>query len=90
VGYQIEYLGIKFGLFYVVLYLNLFASSLFVTIFYLGGLHSPISFVSISDNSNSIFSNGTGQVVDIIVGIFITLDKSFFNIYFQHDKMGIT
>ncbi len=89
-GYQIEYLGIKFGLFYVVLYLNLFASSLFVTIFYLGGLHSPISFVSISDNSNSIFSNGTGQVVDIIVGIFITLDKSFFNIYFQHDKMGIT
>ena len=35
VGYQIEFLGIKFGLFYVASYLNLF-SSLFVTVIYLG------------------------------------------------------
>nr|AND48033.1 subunit 1 of NADH-plastoquinone oxidoreductase [Sphagnum australe] len=80
-GYQTEYSGIKFGLFYVASYLNLLASSLFVTILYLGGWHSPVSFVSISDHSNSIFSNGTGQVVDIIVGIFITLAKAYFFLF---------
>ena len=37
VGYQTEYLGIKFGLFYVASYLNLLLSSLFVTILYLEG-----------------------------------------------------
>ena len=36
-GYQTEYTGIKFGLFYVGSYLNLFASALFATILYLGG-----------------------------------------------------
>nr|AND48359.1 subunit 1 of NADH-plastoquinone oxidoreductase [Eosphagnum rigescens] len=76
-GYQTEYSGIKFGLFYVASYLNLLASSLFVTILYLGGWHSPIPFVSIYDHSNSILSNGTGQVIDIIVGIFITLAKAY-------------
>nr|AND48521.1 subunit 1 of NADH-plastoquinone oxidoreductase [Flatbergium sericeum] len=76
-GYQTEYSGIKFGLFYVASYSNLLASSLFVTILYLGGWHSPIPFISISDHSNFIFSNGTGQVVDIIVGIFITLAKAY-------------
>ncbi|CAM6042337.1 unnamed protein product, partial [Sphagnum compactum] len=80
-GYQTEYSSIKFGLFYVASYLNLLASSLFVTILYLGGWHSPVSFVSISDHSNSIFSNGTGQVVDIIVGIFITLAKAYFFLF---------
>ncbi len=77
-GYQIQYLGLKFGLFYVASYLNLLASSLFVTILYLGGWHSLVSFVSISNHFNSIFSNGIGQVVDIIVGIFITLAKAHF------------
>ncbi len=70
-GDQTEYSGIKSSLFYVVSYLNLLASSLFVIILYLGGWHSLLSFVSISDHSNSIFSNGTGQVVDIIVGNFL-------------------
>ncbi|KAB2037667.1 hypothetical protein ES319_D03G092200v1, partial [Gossypium barbadense] len=36
-GYQTEYSGIKFGLFYVASYLNLLLSSLFVTVLYLGG-----------------------------------------------------
>jgi NAD(P)H-quinone oxidoreductase subunit 1 len=78
---KLKYLGIKLGLFYVASYLNLLASSLFVTIFYLGGWHSPISFVSISNHSNAIFSNGTVQVVDIIVRIFITLTKAYFFLF---------
>ncbi|KAJ4828320.1 hypothetical protein Tsubulata_042386 [Turnera subulata] len=36
-GYQTEYSGIKFGLFYLSSYLNLLVSSLFVIILYLGG-----------------------------------------------------
>jgi len=88
---QTKYSSIKFGLFYVASYLNLLASSLFVTILYLGGWHSPISFFSISNHSNSTFSNGTRQVVDIIVGIFITLTKAhFFLFFFHHDKIDIT
>ncbi|KAI4307162.1 hypothetical protein L6164_030379 [Bauhinia variegata] len=37
-GYQIEYSGIKFGLFYVASYLNLLISLLFVTVLYFGRL----------------------------------------------------
>lgn len=40
-GYQTEYSGMKFGLFYVGAYLNLFISALFATVLYLGGW-SPI------------------------------------------------
>ncbi|TYH79853.1 hypothetical protein ES332_D03G092400v1, partial [Gossypium tomentosum] len=36
-GYQTEYSGIKFGLFYVASYLNLLLSSLFVAVLYLEG-----------------------------------------------------
>jgi len=36
-GYQTEYSGMKFGLFYVGAYLNLFISALFATVLYLGG-----------------------------------------------------
>jgi len=36
-GYQTEYCGIKFGLFYVASYINLLVSALFVSVLYLGG-----------------------------------------------------
>jgi NAD(P)H-quinone oxidoreductase subunit 1 len=40
-SYQTKYSCIKFGLFCVASYLNLLASSLSVTILYLGGWHPP-------------------------------------------------
>uniref|UniRef100_A0AAU7VA56 NAD(P)H-quinone oxidoreductase subunit 1, chloroplastic n=1 Tax=Streptosarcina moshanensis TaxID=3096259 RepID=A0AAU7VA56_9VIRI len=40
-GYQTEYSGIKFGLFYVGSYLNLLAASLLVAVLYLGGWAVP-------------------------------------------------
>ena len=43
-GYQTEYTGMKFGLFYVGSYVNLLVSGLWVTILYLGGWHAPIPF----------------------------------------------
>lgn len=44
-GYQTEYSGIKYGLFYVASYLNLFVSSLFVTVLYLGGWNFSILLI---------------------------------------------
>ncbi|KAL4010205.1 hypothetical protein IC575_030480, partial [Cucumis melo] len=44
-GYQTEYSGIKFGLFYVASYLNLLVSSLFVTVLYLGGWDISIPYI---------------------------------------------
>ena len=40
-GYQTEYGGMKFALFYLGSYINLFVSALFVSILYLGGWNSP-------------------------------------------------
>nr|YP_009751085.1 NADH-plastoquinone oxidoreductase subunit 1 [Pittosporum kerrii]YP_010152593.1 NADH-plastoquinone oxidoreductase subunit 1 [Pittosporum tobira]YP_010182386.1 NADH-plastoquinone oxidoreductase subunit 1 [Pittosporum brevicalyx]YP_010541459.1 NADH-plastoquinone oxidoreductase subunit 1 [Pittosporum crispulum]YP_010541544.1 NADH-plastoquinone oxidoreductase subunit 1 [Pittosporum kunmingense]YP_010541629.1 NADH-plastoquinone oxidoreductase subunit 1 [Pittosporum merrillianum]YP_010541714.1 NA len=73
-GYQTEYSGIKFGLFYVASYLNLLVSSLFVTILYLGGWNLSIPYVFIPE----IFEiNKTGKVFGTIMGIFITLAKTY-------------
>lgn len=48
-GYQTEYSGIKFGLFYVASYLNLLVSSLFVTVLYLGGWNISIPDIYVSE-----------------------------------------
>nr|YP_009732913.1 NADH-plastoquinone oxidoreductase subunit 1 [Diphyscium foliosum]QHU77255.1 NADH-plastoquinone oxidoreductase subunit 1 [Diphyscium foliosum] len=76
-GYQTEYSGIKFGLFYVASYLNLLASSLFVTILYLGGWHFSIPFISNSNYLDWNSSSGTSQVINIIIGIIIVLIKAY-------------
>nr|QBC68788.1 NADH-plastoquinone oxidoreductase subunit 1 [Oxyria sinensis] len=70
-GYQTEYSGIKFGLFYVASYLNLLVSSLFVTILYLGGWNFSIPYISVPD----LF--GIDGVFETTIGIFITLAKTF-------------
>lgn len=70
-GYQTEYSGIKFGLFYVASYLNLLLSSLFVTVLYLGGWNISIPY---------IFSPELNKVDGIFrttIGLFITLAKTF-------------
>ena len=81
-GYQTEYSGIKFALFYLASYLNLLVSSLFVTILYLGGWHFPIPFLSnpISGELNSIIS-GIIYVTNIVVGITVTIAKAYLFIF---------
>nr|YP_009127662.1 NADH-plastoquinone oxidoreductase subunit 1 [Pachyrhizus erosus]AHY33277.1 NADH-plastoquinone oxidoreductase subunit 1 [Pachyrhizus erosus] len=73
-GYQTEYSGIKFGLFYIASYLNLFISSLFVTVLYFGG--SNISIPSIFVSHFFEINQAYGVFVTII-GIFITLAKTY-------------
>nr|YP_010615846.1 NADH-plastoquinone oxidoreductase subunit 1 [Atraphaxis spinosa]WAU47120.1 NADH-plastoquinone oxidoreductase subunit 1 [Atraphaxis spinosa] len=73
-GYQTEYSGIKFGLFYVASYLNLLVSSLFVTVLYLGGWNLSIPYIFVTD----LFGlNARDGVVETTIGIFITLAKTF-------------
>nr|QWT70192.1 NADH dehydrogenase subunit 1 [Chamira circaeoides] len=70
-GYQTEYSGIKFGLFYVASYLNLLISSLFVTVLYLGGWNMSIPYISILE----LFERD--QIFGTTLGIFITLAKTY-------------
>lgn len=73
-GYQTEYSGIKFGLFYVASYLNLLISSLFVTVLYLGGWNFSIPYIFVPE----LFDiNKKSQVFGILIGIFITLAKTY-------------
>nr|ARC99877.1 NADH-plastoquinone oxidoreductase subunit 1 [Petrophytum caespitosum] len=73
-GYQTEYSGIKFGLFYVASYLNLLVSALFVTVLYLGGWNISILDIYISE----LFElNKTCGIFGATIGIFITLAKTY-------------
>nr|YP_009769230.1 NdhA [Clitoria ternatea]QIS99931.1 NdhA [Clitoria ternatea] len=75
-GYQTEYAGIKFGLFYVASYLNLFISSLFVTVLYLGGWNISIPYIF------EFFEiKKTYGVFVTTIGIFITLVKTYFFLF---------
>nr|ATL61495.1 NADH dehydrogenase subunit 1 [Paederia foetida] len=73
-GYQTEYSGIKFGLFYVASYLNLLVSSLFVTVLYLGGWNLSIAYEFIPKFFDI---NKAGKVFGTIIGILITLAKTY-------------
>nr|YP_010449717.1 NADH dehydrogenase subunit A [Gardneria ovata]YP_010869724.1 NADH dehydrogenase subunit A [Gardneria multiflora]UTU96227.1 NADH dehydrogenase subunit A [Gardneria ovata]WGU49233.1 NADH dehydrogenase subunit A [Gardneria multiflora] len=73
-GYQTEYSGIKFGLFYVASYLNLLVSSLFVTVLYLGGWNLSIPYLFVPEICDI---NKAGKVFGTIISIFITLAKTY-------------
>nr|YP_009155927.1 NADH-plastoquinone oxidoreductase subunit 1 [Stipa hymenoides]AJV88834.1 NADH-plastoquinone oxidoreductase subunit 1 [Stipa hymenoides] len=73
-GYQTEYSGIKYGLFYLVSYLNLLVSSLFVTVLYLGGWNFSIPFISFFEFFQM---NKAVGILEMTMGIFITLTKAY-------------
>nr|YP_010377559.1 NADH dehydrogenase subunit A [Lithocarpus dealbatus]QYC36776.1 NADH dehydrogenase subunit A [Lithocarpus dealbatus] len=71
-GYQTEYSGIKFGLFYVASYLNLLISSLFVTVLYLGGWNISIPYIFVAElfeinKAREVFSQN----------LFVSLAKTY-------------
>nr|YP_010400697.1 NADH-plastoquinone oxidoreductase subunit 1 [Phedimus spurius]UQS79344.1 NADH-plastoquinone oxidoreductase subunit 1 [Phedimus spurius] len=71
-GYQTEYSGIKFGLFFVASYLNLLVSSFFVIVLYLGGWNLSIPYISVPE----LFEKA-GGVFGTIISILITLVKTY-------------
>nr|WBK25732.1 NADH-plastoquinone oxidoreductase subunit 1 [Roscoea cautleoides var. pubescens]WBK25818.1 NADH-plastoquinone oxidoreductase subunit 1 [Roscoea cautleoides var. pubescens]WBK25904.1 NADH-plastoquinone oxidoreductase subunit 1 [Roscoea cautleoides var. pubescens]WOK02067.1 NADH-plastoquinone oxidoreductase subunit 1 [Roscoea cautleoides var. pubescens] len=77
-GYQTEYSGIRFGLFYLASYLNLLVSSLFVTILYLGGWKLSIPYISVPE----LFRiKKIAGVFGMTIGILVTLTKAYLFIF---------
>nr|YP_010997008.1 NADH-plastoquinone oxidoreductase subunit 1 [Plumbago zeylanica]WPJ72707.1 NADH-plastoquinone oxidoreductase subunit 1 [Plumbago zeylanica] len=74
-GYQTEYSGIKFALFYLASYLNLLVSSFFLTVLYLGGWNFSIPSVELFE------LNERDGVFGTTIGIFITLAKTYFFLF---------
>lgn len=80
-GYQTEYSGMKFGLFYLGSYVNLILSSLLVAILYLGGWDFPLplnliaSWVGVSE-LNPVF-----QIVTAALGITMTVFKAYLLVF---------
>lgn len=80
-GYQTEYAGMKFGLFYIGSYVNLVLSALLVAVLYLGGWGFPIpldqlaSWFGISETSSWL------QVIEAGLGITMTLLKAYFLVF---------
>ena len=80
-GYQTEYAGMKFALFYLGSYINLILSSLLVSILYLGGWGFPIPIDLIT---NSLGQSPNAPVIQILaatIGIIMTVFKTYFLVF---------
>lgn len=73
-GYQTEYSGIKYGFFFLVSYLSLLVSSLFVTVLYLGGWNFSIPYISTFEFFEM---NKMVGIFGMKMGILITLTKAY-------------
>ena len=80
-GYQTEYAGMKFALFYLGSYINLILSSLLVSILYLGGWGFPIPIDLIT---NSLGQSPNAPVIQILaatIGIIMTVFKTYLLVF---------
>jgi len=80
-GYQTEYSGMKFGLFYVGSYVNLVLSSLVFAILYLGGWESPLPLENLASWFNINPNNDVLEIVDAAVGIVMTILKTYLLVF---------
>lgn len=80
-GYQTEYSGMKFGLFYLGSYVNLILSSLLVAILYLGGWDFPIPLNLIAGWLGVSEVNPVFQIVTAALGITMTVFKAYLLVF---------
>ncbi|GJD15621.1 NADH dehydrogenase subunit H [Rivularia sp. IAM M-261] len=80
-GYQTEYSGMKFALFYTASYVNLVLSALLVSILYLGGWDFPIPINLIANWLSISQTHPILQVVTACLGIIMTLLKTYFLVF---------
>jgi NAD(P)H-quinone oxidoreductase subunit 1 len=80
-GYQTEYTGMKFALFYIGSYVNLVLSALFVAILYFGGWNSPVPIELLANGLGLEVTNPIFQVIAAVIGITMTLLKAYFFIF---------
>lgn len=80
-GYQTEYAGMKFGLYYLASYVNLVLSALLVAVLYFGGWESPIpvgvmaNWLGVSETTPWV------QLITGTLGITMTMLKAYFFVF---------
>ena len=81
-GYQTEYSGMKFALFYLGSYVNLVLSALIFAVLYLGGWGFPIPLEKLAEWSGLNANSYWLQIIMASVGIFMTVMKSYLLVFF--------
>lgn len=80
-GYQTEYTGMKFGLFYVGSYVNLMLSALIVSVLYLGGWSFPIPVEMITGLIGVRETAPWVQILTASLGIVMTMLKAYLLVF---------
>jgi len=80
-GYQTEYAGMKFALFYLGSYINLILSALLVSVLYLGGWGFPIPVETLSEIFRIPLTSPSIQLITATVGIVMTILKAYLLVF---------
>ncbi len=80
-GYQTEYSGMKFALFYLGSYINLVLSALLVSILYLGGWGFPIPVEWLASWLGQPIDSPLVQLITGTVGIVMTVLKAYLLVF---------
>jgi NAD(P)H-quinone oxidoreductase subunit 1 len=80
-GYQTEYSGMKFALFYLGSYVNLVLSALIFAVLYLGGWNFPIPIDRLASWLGVSEANSWLQIITASLGIGMTVLKAYFLVF---------
>ena len=80
-GYQTEYSGMKFALFYLGSYINLVLSALLVSVLYLGGWSFPIPVEWLASWLGQPIDAPVTQVITASIGIVMTVLKAYLLVF---------
>jgi NAD(P)H-quinone oxidoreductase subunit 1 len=80
-GYQTEYAGMRFALFYLGSYINLILSALIFAVLYLGGWEFPIPLARLAGWLGVSETSSWLQVITASLGITMTVLKAYFLIF---------
>ena len=80
-GYQTEYTGMKFALFYLGSYVNLVLSALVFAVLYLGGWGFPIPLDKLASWLGVAETTAWLQIITASVGIMMTLVKAYLLVF---------
>ncbi|MEY3736210.1 MAG: NADH-quinone oxidoreductase subunit NuoH [Cyanobacteriota bacterium] len=81
-GYQTEYAGMKFALFYLGSYINLVLSAVLVSVLYLGGWGFPVPVEWLAGALGQSIDAPLVQVITASVGIVMTVLKAYLLVFF--------
>lgn len=81
-GYQTEYSGMKFALFYLGSYINLVLSALLVSVLYLGGWGFPVPVEWLAGLLGQPVDAPVVQVITASTGIVMTVLKAYLLVFF--------